>query len=309
MWRCHSDCMNGSEPQVLASFGAYLRHGRGASEHTVRAYLGDLRSLAACVFPEGDGEWSTVTLADLRAWLAQQAADGKSRTTLARRGAAVRTFFAWAHREGLIEHDPALRLGSSRPAHTLPQVLTADHASRLLDVAQVRADSGEPFDARDWAMAELLYATGVRVGELAGIDIGDVDLTERTVRVLGKGSKERVVPFGLPAASALMHWMDNVREACAAPGVRALFVGRRGQRVDQRQVREVVHTLARLAGVPDVAPHALRHSAATHLLSGGSDLRAVQEVLGHASLTTTQRYTHVSTDRLRRAYDLAHPRA
>lgn len=290
-------------------FAAALLHGHGASAHTVRAYLGDLDDFANHLELDDDATWGDVQLADIRAWLAQMAQDGKSRSTLARRGAAIRTFFAWAHRTGLVEHNPALRLASARPASTLPEVLPVDDVSLLLDVARTRADSGDPFDLRDWAMAELLYATGIRVGELTGVDVDDLDLAELTVRVMGKGSKERVVPFGIPAMSALSAWIDTGRAACTPRDPHALFVGRRGSRVDQRQVREVIHTLAAAAGVPDIAPHALRHTAATHLLQGGSDLRTVQEVLGHASLNTTQRYTHVTADRLRSAYQLAHPRA
>ena len=294
---------------VRERYAAALRHGYGASPHTVRAYLGDLDDFANHLELDDDSTWGGVQLADVRSWLAHMAEGGKSRSTLARRGAAIRTFFAWAHRTGLIDHNPALRLASARPASTLPEVLAVDDASHLLDVAQVRADSGDPLDLRDWAMAELLYATGIRVGELTGVDVADVDLAELTVRVVGKGDKERVVPFGIPAMRALVAWLDGGREACAPRDTRALFIGRRGGRVDQRQVRDVIHTLATLAGVPDIAPHALRHTAATHLLQGGSDLRTVQEVLGHASLTTTQRYTHVTADRLRSAYQLAHPRA
>ncbi len=294
---------------VRERYAAALRHGYGASTHTVRAYLGDLDDFANHLELDDDSTWGGVQLADIRSWLAHMAEDGKSRSTLARRGAAIRTFFAWAHRTGLIDHNPALRLASARPASTLPEVLGVDDMSLLLDVAQVRADSGDPLDLRDWAMAELLYATGIRVGELTGVDVEDVDLAELTIRVVGKGDKERVVPFGIPAMRALVAWLDVGRAARAPSDSRALFVGRRGGRVDQRQVRDVIHALAGLAGVPDVAPHALRHTAATHLLQGGSDLRTVQEVLGHASLTTTQRYTHVTADRLRSAYHLAHPRA
>ncbi|HZJ40315.1 MAG TPA: tyrosine recombinase XerC [Demequina sp.] len=301
--------MAADEGTVRERYAAALRHGYGASTHTVRAYLGDLDDFANHLELDDDSTWGGVQLADIRSWLAHMAEDGKSRSTLARRGAAIRTFFAWAHRTGLINHNPALRLASARPASTLPEVLGVDDMSLLLDIAQVRADSGDPLDLRDWAMAELLYATGIRVGELTGVDVEDLDLAELTVRVVGKGDKERVVPFGIPAMRALVAWLDLGRGVCAASDVRALFVGRRGRRVDQRQVREVIHTLAGLAGVPDIAPHALRHTAATHLLQGGSDLRTVQEVLGHASLTTTQRYTHVTADRLRSAYHLAHPRA
>ena len=294
---------------VRERYAAALIHGAGSSPHTVRAYCGDVDDFAAFLGLDDESTWTDVELGDLRAWLAHMAADGKSRSTLARRGAAMRTFFAWAHRTGVVAHNPALRLATARPASTLPEVLGTEDMSLLLDVAQVRADSGDAMDMRDWAMAELLYATGIRVGELVGVDLDDVDLGELTVRVVGKGDKERVVPFGIPAARALVAWIDGPRDASANLTTAALFVGRRGNRIDQRQVREVVHTLAAAAQVPDVAPHALRHTTATHLLQGGSDLRSVQEVLGHASLTTTQRYTHVTADRLRSAYELAHPRA
>jgi len=301
--------MSTTSGSVRDRFAAALTYGAGASEHTVRAYVGDVAALATFLELDDDSTWGDVSLADLRAWLAHQAAEGKSRTTLARRGAAARAFFAWAHRVGVIEHNPAARLASARASVTLPQVLDVEQASRLLDMARGHADSDDAIDVRDWAMAELLYATGIRVGELTGIDIGDVDLNERTVRVLGKGGKERVVPFGVPAQRSLGLWLERGRSDAPLGGAAALFVGRKGARVDQRQVRAVIHALAIRAGVPDVAPHALRHSAATHLLEGGSDLRSVQEVLGHASLATTQRYTHVTADRLRHAYELAHPRA
>jgi len=309
-------------PSLLERYAASVRHGQGASEHTVRAYVGDVESLAHYLWgpaasdatasdtdaATASTDWNSVTLADLRAWLAHQASSGLSRSTLARRGAAVRAFFAWAHREGIVDHNPALRLASAQPRPTIPGVLSIDQARLLLNTAKTRADSGEAADLRDWAIAETLYATGIRVSELVGLDLGDVDLAERTLRVLGKGNKERVVPFGLPAARALTEWIDTGRARMQAVP-RALFVGVRGHRIDQRAVRSIVHLLATAAGVPDLAPHGLRHSAATHLLQQGSDLRSVQEVLGHSSLTTTQRYTHVTADRLRAAYALAHPRA
>lgn len=297
---------------LLGAFEDCLRHRRGLSEHTARAYVGDLEKLAAFLGTETpiDDVLRAATLEDLRSWLAHMAAEGKSRTTLARRGASARSFFAWAHDEGLIASNPAVRLASARPAHTLPEVLSIPDVLSLLRVAQLRADDGDPIHVRDWAMAELLYATGMRVGELCGIDLGDVDLDERLVRVTGKGDKQRMIPFGVPAVGAIQAWLGHGRPMCIeARTDSALFLGRRGSRVDQRQVREAIHQLAAFAGVPDVAPHALRHSAATHLLTRGSDLRSVQEVLGHASLATTQRYTHVSAERLRAAYQLAHPRA
>ena len=177
-------------------------------------------------------------------------------------------------------------------------------------VAEVAADDGDPISARDRAMVELLYASGLRVSELAGVDVDDVDFTVGVVRVLGKGGKERVVPFGLPAATALREWAAYRPRLATERSGAALFLGRRGRRVDPRQVREAVHRLvAHVQGAPDLAPHGLRHSAATHLLEGGADLRTVQELLGHASLATTQIYTHVSAERLRKSYEQAHPRA
>ncbi|WP_296666005.1 tyrosine-type recombinase/integrase [Demequina sp.] len=300
--------------ELLGAFDGYLRHQRGLSGNTVRAYLGDLTHLAhhlgAAEPSRVDAALGCAGLSDLRAWLAVMDREGLSRTTLARRGAAARAFFAWAADTERIVPNPAIRLASARPASVLPTVLSAVEVVTLLDVARTRSDDGDPIHLRDWAALELLYATGMRVGELAGVDRRDCDLAERLVRVVGKGDKERVVPFGVPAASAVQAWLDRGRGRLAVPETDdALLLGRRGQRVNQRQLRESVHNLCRLAGVDEVAPHALRHTAATHLLTGGSDLRSVQEVLGHASLSTTQRYTHVSAERLRAAYQLAHPRA
>lgn len=300
---------------LLTDFERYLRHERGLSENTVRAYHGDLAHLAGFIAGSGgpaetDTALTGTTLADLRAWLASMSAAGLSRTTLARRGAATRAFFGWAVDTDRVASNPAMRLASAKPAVTVPTVISPADVIQMLTMAETRCDDGDPMHLRDWAAAELLYATGMRVGELAGLDIRDVNLDERLVRVFGKGSKERVVPFGIPAARAVREWLGRGRENLRTHGTDgALFLGRRGQRVNQRQIREAIHELCRFADVDDLAPHGLRHTAATHLLSGGSDLRSVQEVLGHASLTTTQRYTHVSAERLRATYELAHPRA
>jgi len=306
----------GLEDAAAAAVDAFAEHlalQRGLSAHTVRSYVGDVHHLlefAEVAGRPGPGTLERIDLSMLREWLAAMVGAGLSRATLARRAAAVRTFFAWAARTGRVDHDPALRLASARIPAALPTVLDIEPAARLLDTARTRADDGDPLHLRDWSALELLYATGARVGEVASADVDDVDLAQRTLRVMGKGGKERVVPFGVPAARALAAWLDVGRPALAVPGSGpALYLGRRGRRADQRQLRDASHTLAQLAGVPDVAPHALRHSAATHLLAGGSDLRSVQEVLGHASLATTQRYTHVSADRLRASFQQAHPRA
>jgi integrase/recombinase XerC len=214
-------------------------------------------------------------------------------------------------RRGLLVEDSAALLASPKAARTLPGVLRQQEARDLLDVAGRNADDGSATGLRDRAVLELLYATGVRVGELCGLDVDDVDAERRVVRVIGKGDKERSVPMGLPAAQALEDWLRRGRSSLVRPASgAAVFLGARGARLDPRAVRSAVHRLlAHVGGAPDLGPHGLRHSAATHLLEGGADLRSVQELLGHATLTTTQIYTHVSVQRLKATYDRAHPRA
>lgn len=298
------------DAHVIEDFAAHLTSQRGLSEHTVRAYLSDVSQLSSFAQETGAHGLAQVDLATLRAWLAQMAGRSLSRSTVARRGAAVRSFYAWAERTGRVTSDPSVRLGSPTVARTLPTVLAVTGAATLMETARELAVDGGAPDLRAWACVELLYATGARVGELVALDLQDVDLESRSLRVIGKGDRERVVPFGVPASDALRSWLEDGRPVFAGgSSSTAVFLGQRGQRWGQRQVREAVHRLATLASVDDVAPHDLRHSAATHLLHGGSDLRTVQEVLGHATLSTTQRYTHVSAERLRSSYQLAHPRA
>ncbi|MGW6227172.1 tyrosine-type recombinase/integrase, partial [Cellulosimicrobium cellulans] len=241
---------------ALADFGTHLEVAQGSSAHTVRAYTGDVEALLDHAARHGATSPQDVDLAALRAWLTEQSERGLARATLARRGAAARAFFDWARRTGRVTADPAARLASPRVPRTLPTVLTADAAGRLLDAAREAAGEGEPARLREWAAAELLYGAGIRVGELAGIDVDDVDLSQRVVRVLGKGDKERVVPFGVPAARAVTRWLDTGRTAFVTErSGAALLVGDRGGRWGQRQVRDVVHRLALAAGVDDVAPH------------------------------------------------------
>ena len=297
--------------QAVEDFARHLERERDRSEHTIRAYAGDVGACLRWCAAEGATGLADVDLPTLRTWLGTLAAGGAARSTLSRRSAAVRTFFAWARRSGRIETDPALRLASPKRQRALPDVLTRDGATAVLDVAAVAADDEDPIHRRNRAILELLYATGIRVGELTGLDVDDVDRQRRVVRVLGKGRKERMVPFGQPADAALAEWLELGRPTVAkGDSGPALFLGRRGRRVDPRQVREVVHALlAHVPDAPDLGPHGLRHSAATHILEGGADLRMVQELLGHTSLATTQIYTHVSLDRLRSSYQQAHPRA
>ncbi|MHC6230616.1 tyrosine recombinase XerC [Arthrobacter sp. MMS24-T111] len=296
---------------ALDAFAGYLSGERAVSEHTRRAYLGDLRSLLAHAASEGAAGLKDLELGTFRRWLGSQSSAGAARATLARRSATARAFTAWALREELLETDPALRLKAPKREGSLPGVLQASQLTRMLEGLENAALDGDPLAVRNRAVVELLYATGIRVGELAGLDVDDLDPDRRTLRVIGKGNKERTVPYGVPAALAVDDWLRRGRPALATgTSGPALFLGARGGRVDQRQVRALVNTLFGALGDTSVSgPHALRHSAATHLLDGGADLRAVQEILGHSSLATTQIYTHVSVDRLRKSYQQAHPRA
>jgi integrase/recombinase XerC len=295
---------------ILEEFDEYLDLQCLRSAHTRRAYLGDLRSLSA--FLDGQGvSLDDLSLPLLRTWLSTGALAGAARTTLARRTSAVKTFTAWALRRGLLATDPAARLQVPKAHRTLPSVLRQDQALDAMAAAKSGAEQGDPLALRDRLIVEMLYATGIRVSELCGLDIDDVDTRHRVVRVLGKGNKQRTTPFGVPAADALGTWLADGRPALvAAESGPALLLGARGRRLDVRQARTVVHqTIAAVDGAPDMGPHGLRHSAATHLLEGGADLRVVQELLGHSSLATTQLYTHVAVSRLRAVHDQAHPRA
>ena len=295
---------------VLGDYERHLSRERNLSDHTVRAYLGDIAGMLDHASRLGHTQMDTIDLRSLRSWLAKQQTLGKSRTTIARRATAARVFTAWLLRTGRAPVDAGAQLASSRAHKPLPHVLRESEARALVDQAAALADDG-PIGQRDAAILELLYATGIRVGELCGLDIDDVDQERNVVRVFGKGRKERMVPFGLPARRALELWLTSGRPVVRRDGARAaLFLGARGQRIDPRAVRRLVHErIAGVEGAPDIGPHGLRHTAATHLLEGGADLRSVQELLGHSSLATTQIYTHVTTDRLRKAYQQAHPRA
>lgn len=317
--------------EALAGFERYLAAERSLAAHTVTAYLGDVRSLLGHLGRYSGGEVPTdlegLTLAVVRSWLARLRSSGAARSSVARRAAAARSFCRWCVRTGRLSADPTLRLHVPQLPRRLPQIERADQAAAVLthtagetaEAAALLADPGtEPPErhgaavvVRDDAIMELLYATAVRVSELAGLDLDSIDFTRRVARVWGKGSKERIVPFGVPAGEALRRWLDLGRAVLAtASSGSALFLGARGGRIDPRAIRTVVH--ARTSATPgavDLAPHGLRHSAATHLLEGGADLRSVQELLGHASIGTTQIYTHVSAERLAAVYRQAHPRA
>lgn len=301
----------------MRDYERHLALERDLSAHTVRAYLGDAVSLLAGL-PESDQEveeprpgcLSELDLARLRSWLAEQRESGASRTTLARRAAAARGFTAWAAANGYLDGDPGQRLVAPKAHRNLPSVLREQQASEAMRSAELGAEQGEPIAIRDRAMLELLYATGIRVSELCGLDIDDLDESSRVLVVLGKGRKQRTVPFGQPAGEALRAWLRARPQVAGANSGTALFLGSRGGRVDPRTVRRVVHdAVDTVPSAADMGPHGLRHSAATHLLEGGADLRVVQELLGHATLATTQLYTHVTVERLKAIHDRAHPRS
>lgn len=297
--------------KVLGEYERHLSAERNLADNTVRAYVGDVARALEHARRLGLEDVSELDLRVLRSWLAKEQSTGRARTTLARRASAVRVFTGWLRRTGRAPVDAGAPLGSPKLGRTLPSVLRVDEVESLIAAAAQIADDGSPVGVRDVAMLELLYATGVRVGELVGLDVDDIDEERRVLRVLGKGRKERMVPYGVPAHRALGRWLTAGRPALGLKtSGPALFLGVRGGRIDQRMVRDLVHRRLRaVPGAPDMGPHGLRHTAATHLLEGGADLRSVQELLGHSSLATTQLYTHVSTDRLRRAYSQAHPRA
>jgi integrase/recombinase XerC len=292
---------------AVDQFARQLASVAGRSAHTVRAYAADVVSLLDHASRMGRTDPAELDLTALRSWLARLRTVGAARSSLARRAAAARSFCTWAHRAGLLPANPAATLATPRAHRALPAVLREDEAAAMVTAP---GEEASPVRLRDRAVLELLYATGIRVSELCGLDRADLDRTRRVVRVLGKGARQRSVPYGGPAAQALDDWLRLGRPSLAGlTSGEALLLGARGGRLHPTVVRRLVAGYARAAGLPTTSPHGLRHSAATHLLAGGADLRSVQELLGHASLASTQIYTHVSVERLRAAYRQAHPRA
>ena len=304
--------MSDNFQEILKAFNRHLISERDLSVHTVRAYIGDLESLLAHLETLKVDEIAQLELIHLRSWLANQQIKGGARTSLSRRITSIRLFTKWAVKNNYLAKDVGTTLATPKGHRILPDVLEIDEAKTAMDSLATRASEEQtPLSLRDVAIVEMLYATGARVGELCGLDFNDIDYDRQTIRVLGKGNKERTIPFGNPALRALTSWLKQGRDQIAqSQSGDAVFIGARGKRIDQRTVRTVVYeALSAIEGIERMGPHALRHSAATHLLEGGADLRTVQEILGHASLATTQIYTHVSTERLQKAFKQAHPRA
>ena len=295
--------------ELIRQYEEHLTLVRNLQENSVRGYVSDLQSLLAYLQENGVDEFSQLDLSHLRGWLAELAGRGLSRSTLARRIVSIRAFTYWASENKWIASDIGAALAIPKPQRHLPEILNQDEARTVIESLITRcAEETTPIHYRDLAMVEVLYSSGIRVSELCGLNLTDIDEARNTLRVIGKGDKERIVPLGIPAKRALDQWREHRKEIAEKVDSAAVFLGARGKRIDQRTVREVVYQAMRAVGAT-MGPHGLRHSAATHLLEGGADLRTVQEILGHSSLSTTQIYTHVSPERLKRAYQQAHPRA
>ena len=299
-------------PELENAYSAHLLNERNLSDNSIRAYIADLESLLLHVNQLGVTEFSQLTINHIRSWLANLQSRGAARASITRRVVSIRAFTYWGARNNWLPSDIGRDLVAPKPERHLPEVLDIERAAMALDALHLRAsEEPSPTSIRDVAIVETLYGSGIRVSELTGLNLDDVDRDRNTLRVIGKGNKERIVPIGIPAMRAIDTWISTGRTQLANDVTeRALFLGSRGKRIDQRVVRDVVYQATEAVGTHKrLGPHALRHSAATHLLEGGADLRTVQEILGHSSLSTTQIYTHVSEERIKKAYEQAHPRA
>ncbi len=295
---------------LVTQYEEHLALVRNLSDNSIRGYVTDLESFLKHMEKLGIVEFNQLEIEHIRSWLANLQSTGIARATLTRRIVSIRAFTNWAAANGWLTSDLGANLAIPKPHKVLPEVLNLDEAAAVIKSLEVRvAEEPTALNFRDLAILEVLYGSGIRVSELCGLDISDIDNSRNTLNVIGKGSKQRVVPLGIPAMNALSNYLKNGRgEFANQLSQAAVFLGSRGKRIDQRTVRQVVYEAMKAVGAT-MGPHGLRHSAATHLLEGGADLRTVQEILGHASLATTQIYTHVSPERLQSAYKQAHPRA
>lgn len=300
------------DSELTKAYRSHLISERNLSENSIRAYLADLESLLLHVNQLGVSEFAQLELNHIRSWLANLSSKGAARSSITRRVVSIRAFTYWGARSGWLSRDIGKELIAPKPERSLPDVLDIESAALALKALEVRAqEEASASSFRDLALVEVLYGSGIRISELVGLDLGDIDRQRSTIKVMGKGSKERIVPIGQPAIAAVDNWINKARaELVSQLSGSALFIGSRGKRIDQRVARSVVYQAMEAIGSDKkLGPHTLRHSAATHLLEGGADLRTVQEILGHSSLATTQIYTHVSQERIKKAYEQAHPRA
>ena len=300
------------DSELAMAYRSHLIAERNLSENSIRAYLADLESLLLHINQLGVSEFAQLELNHIRSWLANLSSKGAARSSITRRVVSIRAFTYWGARSGWLARDIGKDLIAPKPERSLPDVLDVESAALTIKALEIRAQEEESASSlRDLALVEVLYGSGIRISELVGLDLGDIDRQRSTIKVMGKGSKERIVPLGQPALNAVDNWINKGRaELVSEASGSALFIGSRGKRIDQRVARSVVYQAMEAIGSDKkLGPHTLRHSAATHLLEGGADLRTVQEILGHSSLATTQIYTHVSQERIKKAYEQAHPRA
>ena len=298
--------------ELAKVYRSHLITERNLSENSIRAYLADLESLLLHINQLGVSEFAQLELNHIRSWLANLSTKGAARSSITRRVVSIRAFTYWGARSGWLSRDIGKDLIAPKPERNLPDVLDIESAALAIKALEVRAqEEASASSLRDLALVEVLYGSGIRISELVGLDLGDIDRQRSTIKVMGKGSKERIVPIGQPALTAVDNWINKARaELVSESSGSAVFIGSRGKRIDQRVARSVVYQAMEAIGSDKkLGPHTLRHSAATHLLEGGADLRTVQEILGHSSLATTQIYTHVSQERIKKAYEQAHPRA
>lgn len=302
--------MTALDSYLVDRFVSYLGAAKGYSVNTQRAYQNDIGEFVSFMRDASRDQTEEITLDDLRDWLYKISEAGVAKSTLVRKSASVRTFSNWLYRQGFHSTDLGLRLKSPKTSRSLPKVVSRESLAEIFEQLNRGAATGDPNKLLDRLIIELLYATGMRVSELVGLNTGDVDYSRQLLMVTGKGNKQRMVPYGEPAAKALADWMRLGRGKLEnGKSGAALLLNQKGSRIGVRQVYGLVAGLLAETPTGQAGPHTLRHTAATHLLDGGADLRAVQELLGHANLGTTQIYTHVSIERLRQGYENAHPRA
>ncbi len=298
------------QKRKILEYADQLQAGLGYSANTVKGYLTDIQEFSEYLERQKVEDFGSITLDHLRDWLYELTQRGLAKSTMARKSAAIRSFTAWLHRTGVAETDPGLRLRTPKASRSLPKVVSRESLALVFETLDALATADNPTGIRDRVTVELLYASGARVSEIAGLNLQDIDYSRNLLRVTGKGNKQRMIPFGQPARDALDQWIVSGRKQLESEGSgEALLLNHRGKRVGVRQIYALVAGLLAQTPTGAAGPHSLRHSAATHLLDGGADLRAVQELLGHASLGTTQIYTHVSIERLKAGYANAHPRA
>jgi len=298
--------------KTLEKFLDYLKIEKNRSDNTIRSYQTDIELLFEFLTSRGLSSFKEIQTDFIKEWIVSLKKNNISNTTISRRISSIKVFFNFLVKNNLIEINPTLKIIAPKLNKVLPNILGQKQAEQLLTQAAIYEveEESQEVRIRDYAILEVLYSTGIRVSELVGLDVEDINFSNLTLKVLGKGKKERFVPFGIPAREAIDKYLKDSRNSLNDKNSQALFLGLRGKRLNVRQVRRILNkAMDQIENSKEVSPHDLRHSAATHMLEAGADLRIVQELLGHSSLATTQKYTHVTIERLREVFANAHPRA